>query len=26
VGVLSQLGATAHFRAILEENMPGFKR
>ncbi|MGI9084795.1 MAG: ABC1 kinase family protein [Aeromicrobium sp.] len=24
VGVLSQLGATAHFRAILEENMPGF--
>jgi predicted unusual protein kinase regulating ubiquinone biosynthesis (AarF/ABC1/UbiB family) len=26
VGVLSQLGATAHFRAILEENMPGFSR
>jgi predicted unusual protein kinase regulating ubiquinone biosynthesis (AarF/ABC1/UbiB family) len=24
VGVLSQLGATAHFRSILEENMPGF--
>ena len=26
VGVLSQLGATAPFRSILEENLPGFKR
>jgi hypothetical protein len=26
IGVLSQLGATAHFRAILEENLPGFSR
>jgi hypothetical protein len=24
VGVLSQLGAEAPFRAILEENLPGF--
>jgi predicted unusual protein kinase regulating ubiquinone biosynthesis (AarF/ABC1/UbiB family) len=26
VGVLSQLGTTARFRAILEESMPGFSR
>lgn len=24
IGVLSQLGATAHFRAIVEESLPGF--